>query len=66
MLGNLRKVNLKDAAYWIAQSWEKIQLQVLARSWRKLLWKTKIYKKWHKEISIICYVCYNKFQAVRK
>uniref|UniRef100_K7G469 HTH CENPB-type domain-containing protein n=1 Tax=Pelodiscus sinensis TaxID=13735 RepID=K7G469_PELSI len=37
MLDKLRTVNLKDVVYWIAQSWEQIEMQTLARSWRKLL-----------------------------
>uniref|UniRef100_K7FY89 HTH CENPB-type domain-containing protein n=1 Tax=Pelodiscus sinensis TaxID=13735 RepID=K7FY89_PELSI len=37
MLDKLRTVNIKYYIYWIAQPWEKIVLQTLARSWRKLL-----------------------------
>uniref|UniRef100_K7G5U3 DDE-1 domain-containing protein n=1 Tax=Pelodiscus sinensis TaxID=13735 RepID=K7G5U3_PELSI len=39
MLDKLRTVNIKDVIYWIAQSWEEIEPQTLARSWRKLLLK---------------------------
>uniref|UniRef100_K7G5J3 Jerky protein homolog-like n=1 Tax=Pelodiscus sinensis TaxID=13735 RepID=K7G5J3_PELSI len=37
MIDKLRTVNIKDVIYWIAQSWEEIVPQTLARSWRKLL-----------------------------
>uniref|UniRef100_K7FE06 HTH CENPB-type domain-containing protein n=1 Tax=Pelodiscus sinensis TaxID=13735 RepID=K7FE06_PELSI len=37
MLDKLRTVNIKDVIYCMAQSWEEIEPQTLARSWRKLL-----------------------------
>uniref|UniRef100_K7GBZ6 HTH CENPB-type domain-containing protein n=1 Tax=Pelodiscus sinensis TaxID=13735 RepID=K7GBZ6_PELSI len=37
MLDKLRTVNIKDVIYWVAQSWDEIEPQTLARSWRKLL-----------------------------
>lgn len=36
-LDTLRTVNITDVIYWIAQSWDEMEPQTLARPWRKLL-----------------------------
>lgn len=33
----LKKINMKDVAYWIAASWERVNADTIARSWKALL-----------------------------
>lgn len=39
MLHKIKKVNVKDVAYWAAESWEKVTEQAIRKSWKKL-WPT--------------------------
>uniref|UniRef100_A0A1B6CPV2 DDE-1 domain-containing protein n=1 Tax=Clastoptera arizonana TaxID=38151 RepID=A0A1B6CPV2_9HEMI len=35
----LKKTNMKDVVYWIAESWDEVKAEIINKSWNKILKK---------------------------
>ena len=37
MIEKLKRINVKDVAYWVARAWADVRAPTIAKSWKKLL-----------------------------
>ncbi|KAK9710494.1 hypothetical protein QE152_g25984 [Popillia japonica] len=37
MIEKLKRINVKDAAYWVARAWAGVRASTIVNSWKKLL-----------------------------
>lgn len=37
MIAKLKRINVKDVAYWVARAWDDVRASTIAKSWKKLL-----------------------------